>query len=64
MKRDTYQLREYAAKRAVLALDRASSLATCGAGEEKDKAFRWMRLWLAFAASRHATVVVQYRRSA
>lgn len=64
MKRDLHQLRAYAGRRAVLALDRASLLATQGEGEDKDKAFRWMRLWLAFAASRHATAVVQNKRSA
>jgi hypothetical protein len=64
MKRDLYQSREYAGRRAVLALDRASVLATEGKGEDKDKAFRWMRLWLAFAAPRHATVVVRKKRSA
>jgi len=52
MRRDIHQRRAYAAHRAVIAVDRASQMASAGAGADREQAFRWMRLWMAFAASR------------
>ena len=49
-----YQRRAYAARRAVVAIDRAVLLTSTGAVGERDQALRWMRLWLAFAYSRHS----------
>jgi hypothetical protein len=48
-----YQRRAYAARRAVIAIDRAVRLTSTGPVKERDQALRWMRLWLAFAYSRH-----------
>lgn len=49
-----YQRRAYAARRAVVAIDRAVRLTSTGPIRERDQALRWMRLWLAFAYSRHS----------
>lgn len=49
-----YQRRAYAARRAVVAIDRAVWLTSTGPVRERDQALRWMRLWLAFAYSRHS----------
>jgi hypothetical protein len=49
-----YQRRAYAARRAVAAIDRAVRLTSTGPVRERDQALRWMRLWLAFAYSRHS----------
>lgn len=48
-----YRRRAYAARRAVIAIDRAIRLTSTGPAIERDQALRWMRLWLAFASSRH-----------
>lgn len=48
-----YRRRAYAARRAVIAIDRAVRLNSTGPVWERDQALRWMRLWLAFASSRH-----------
>jgi hypothetical protein len=52
MQRDTQQHRAYAANRAVMAVDRAMQVASAGSRADREQAFRWMRLWMAFAASR------------
>lgn len=54
-RRGTAQRRQYAAQRAVLALDRVSRIASQGDPEQWERALRWMRLWIAFAASRQVT---------
>lgn len=48
-----YRRRAYAARRAVIAIDRAVRLTSTGPVRERDQALRWMRLWLAFASSGH-----------
>jgi hypothetical protein len=50
--RDIYQLRTYAAHRAVIAVDRAIHIASIGSSGDREQALCWMRLWMAFAASR------------
>lgn len=50
--RDTYQRRTYAAHRAVIAVDRAIHIVSIGSSADREKALCWMRLWMAFAASR------------
>ena len=54
-RRDIAQRRQYAAQRAVLALDRVSHMASQADPEKWEQALRWMRLWIAFAASRQVT---------
>lgn len=54
-RRDIAQRRQYAAQRAVLALNRVSRTASQGDPEQWEQALRWMRLWIAFAASRQVT---------
>ena len=54
-RRDIAQRRQYAAQRAVRALDRVSRTAPQGDPEQWEQALRWMRLWIAFAASRQVT---------
>lgn len=44
----------YGGHLALLAMDRASHAPT---HRQRDNAFRWMRLWMAFAASRHPAFV-------
>jgi len=51
-RRDIAQRRQYAAQRALLAVDRVSRMAAQASPEKWDHALRWMRAWLAFAASR------------
>lgn len=51
-RRDIAQRRQYAARRAVLAVDRVSRMAAQASPEQWDHALRWMRVWIAFAASR------------
>jgi len=58
-KRDIYQRRAYAAHRAAVAIDRAVRLASMGSSLDTERALRWMKLWTAFAASRHQLVTVQ-----
>lgn len=48
-----YRRRAHAARRAAVAIDRAVRLTSTGPVRERDQALRWMRLWLAFAYSRH-----------
>lgn len=52
MQRDVHQRRIYAARRAVIAVDRAIHTASVGSFADRETALRWMRLWMAFAASR------------
>lgn len=52
MRRDIRQCRGYAAQRAVMAVDRAMQIASEGSSVDRQQAFRWMRLWMAFAAFR------------
>ena len=52
MQRDIHQRRAYAAHRAVMAVDRAMQVASADSSTDREQAFRWMRLWMAFAASR------------
>lgn len=52
IRRDLAQRRQYAARRAVLALDRASRTASQASPDQWEHALRWMRVWIAFAASR------------
>jgi hypothetical protein len=52
MRRDLSERRTYAAHRAVTAVDRAMQIASAGPSENREQAFLWMRLWMAFAASR------------
>ena len=52
MQRDIYERRAYAAQRAIAAVDRAMRIASEGSYADREEAFRWMRLWMAFAASR------------
>lgn len=58
MRRDIHQRRAYAAQRAVMAVDKASQMASAGSCVEREQAFRWMRLWMAFAASRPVSTPV------
>jgi hypothetical protein len=51
-KRNIYERRAYAAYRAVIAVDRAIRITSTGPFAESEQALRWMRLWMAFAASR------------
>ena len=51
-RRDIAQRRQYAAHRAVLAVDRVSRMAAQASPEQWEHALRWMRVWNAFAASR------------
>ena len=46
-RRDIYERRAYAARRAAIAIDRYSRAAT-GLPREKARALRWMKLWIAF----------------
>lgn len=62
MRRDIHQRRAYAAQRAVMAVDRASHLASAGSCLDREKAFRWMRLWMAFAASRPITSAISAKK--
>ena len=50
--RDVYQRRTYAAHRALIAVDRAIRITSTGPLADSQQALRWMRLWMAFAASR------------
>ncbi len=52
MRRDIHERRRYAAHRAVLAVDKARQITSTGSATDREQAFRWMRLWMAFAASR------------
>lgn len=52
MKRNIHERRAYAAHRAVMAVDRAVQVASEDSYGAREQAFRWMRLWMAFAASR------------
>lgn len=56
--------RQYAGRRALLAIERASKLTAQGKEKERDQAFKWMRLWMAFAASRHVSNVTTIQRTA
>jgi hypothetical protein len=51
-RRDIAQRRQYAAHRAVLAVDRVSRMAAQASPEQWEHALRWMRVWIAFASSR------------
>jgi hypothetical protein len=46
-KRDIYERRAYAARRAAIAIDKYSRSAT-GVPAEKARALRWMKRWIAF----------------
>ena len=52
VRRDIAQRRQYAAQRELLAVDRVSRMAAQASPEKWENALRWMRVWLAFAASR------------
>lgn len=52
MQRNIYERRAYASYRAITAVDRARQVSSEGSLAEREQAFRWMRLWMAFAASR------------
>ena len=52
IRRDIHERRAYAAHRAVMAVDRAMQIASEGSSADREQAFCWMRLWMAFAASR------------
>lgn len=56
MRHDIHQRRAYAAHRAVAAVDRAMQIASEGSSADREQAFRWMRLWMAFAASRPVSI--------
>jgi hypothetical protein len=48
-----YQRRAYAARRALVAIDKYTSLAfTDKSAADKERALRWMKAWLAFAVGR------------
>lgn len=47
-----YQRRAYAARRALVAIDRYTSLAFANKSTDRERALRWMKAWLAFAVSR------------
>lgn len=49
--RNIYQRRAYAARRALMAIDKISSLANTGAPADKEVALRWMKLWMKFATA-------------
>jgi hypothetical protein len=51
-KRNINERRAYAAHRAVMAIDRAIRLTSTGPFADSEQALCWMRLWMAFAASR------------
>ena len=53
-RRDIYQRRQYAAQRALIALDRVGRTASDGLPQDRERAHRWLRLWVAFAACREA----------
>lgn len=50
--RNISERRAYAAQRAVIAVDRAIDITSKGPFENTEQALRWMKLWMAFAASR------------
>lgn len=48
-----YQRRAYAARRAMIAVDRYTAMAfTDKSALERDRALRWMKRWLAFVMKR------------
>jgi hypothetical protein len=49
--RNLYQRRAYAARRALMAIDKISSLANTGAPVDKEATLRWMKLWMNFATA-------------
>lgn len=56
--RNIYQRRAYAAQRAMTAIDKYSFLASAQkSDEEKQRALRWMRAWMAFAISHRESSV-------
>jgi len=58
-KADIYQRRAYAAHRAAIAIDRAIFLASMGLLSDRERTLRWMKLWTAYAASRHQPVAMR-----
>jgi hypothetical protein len=56
--------RKYAGRRALLAIERASRLTAQDKEKEREQAFQWVRLWMAFAASRHVSNVTTIQRAA
>ena len=50
-KRGIYERRAYAARRAAIAIDRYSRVAT-GMPAEKAQALRWMKRWIAFVVGK------------
>jgi hypothetical protein len=63
-KRDAYERRNYAAQRAVIALDRAIRITLTASPADRDKALGWMRLWVAFAASRRQKIATRAVKAA
>jgi hypothetical protein len=57
-KRDVYERRNYAAHRAIIALDRAIRITSIASSADREQALRWMKLWVAFAASRHQKIAI------
>lgn len=51
--RNIYLRRAYAARRALIAIDKYTSLSfTAKSAADKDRALRWMNAWMAVAVSR------------
>jgi hypothetical protein len=51
LKRGIYERRAYAARRAAIAIDKYSRVAT-GMPAEKAQALRWMKRWIAFVVGK------------
>ena len=47
--RNIYERKAYAARRAIMAIDRFSSTTSSDSVEEHVRALRWMKLWMNFA---------------
>jgi hypothetical protein len=56
--------RQYAGRRALLAIERASRLSAQDKEKERDQPFQWMRLWMAFTAPSHVSNVTTIQRAA
>jgi hypothetical protein len=61
IRRSLHDRKLYAGQRALLAIDRASHAPV---QEQRDNAFRWMRVWMAYAASRHPAFVTRALKAA
>jgi hypothetical protein len=61
-RRNIHQRRAYAARRAIMAIDRFSGTTSPGSSAEHVRALRWMRLWMDFALGKDAAAVQRPHR--